>query len=71
MSLYRYRVFMPGNLTKAERIAETRSEVEIPILHGEKRIVCRYQGRKKLASYVVERDHRGGVSWKPYVEAAG
>lgn len=63
MGLYRYRVFKPGSLTKAERIAETRAEVEIHIPHGENRIVCRYQGRKKLATYRVERDIRGGVSW--------
>lgn len=63
MGLYRYRVFQPGSLAKAERIAETRAEVEIPILHGENRIVCRYQGRKKLATYRVERDVRGGVIW--------
>lgn len=63
VGLYRYRVFQPGSLAKAERIAETRAEVEIPILHGENRIVCRYQGRKKLATYRVERDIRGGVSW--------
>lgn len=63
MGLYRYHVFQPGSLTKSERIAETRAEVEIPILHGENRIVCRYQGRKKLATYRVERDIRGGISW--------
>ena len=63
MGLYRYRVFQPGSLTKAERIAETRAEVEIHIPHGENRIVCRYQGRKKLATYMVDRDIRGGIRW--------
>lgn len=63
MGLYRYRVFKPGSMAKAERIAETRTEVEAPIPHGEQRIVCRYQGRKKLATYVVDRDIRGGVRW--------
>lgn len=63
MGMYRYRVFKPGHMLKAEHIAESRAEVEKPILRGETRIVCRYQGRKKLATYMVDRDIRGGVCW--------
>ena len=63
MSLYRYRVYKPGSMAKAERIAQTRAEVEAPIPHGEHRIVCRYQGRQKLATYMVDRDIRGGIRW--------
>lgn len=64
MGLYKYRVFKPEDLTKAERIVDNRTDVEIPIPHGEHRIVCRYQGRKKLATYMVDRDIRGGVRWQ-------
>ena len=63
MSLYRFRVFNPKNPAKAERIEETRAQVEIPIPHGEERIVKRYMGTKKLATYRVERDMRGGIRW--------
>ena len=63
MGLYKYRVFAPGSLSKAERIEESRAAVEENIPHGEHRVVCRYQGRKKLATYNVDRDIRGGIRW--------
>lgn len=63
MSLYKYRIMEPGSLGKAEQIVDSRAAVESIIPHGEDRVVKRYQGRKKLATYRVERDMRGGVRW--------
>lgn len=62
MKLYKYRIFS-GNLTKAEQIVASRAAVENAIPHGEHRVVARYQGRKKLATYMVDRDIRGGIRW--------
>lgn len=61
--IYKYRIFHPGVNAKADDIVETRAAVEGIIPHGESRIVKRYQGRKKLATYRVERDMRGGCRW--------
>lgn len=63
MGLYKYRIMEPGTLGKAEQIVDSRAAVESIIPHGEDRVVKRYQGRKKLATYRVERDIRGGVRW--------
>ena len=63
MGLYKYRIMEPGTLGKAEQIVDSRAAVESIIPHGEWRVVKRYQGRKKLATYRVERDIRGGVRW--------
>lgn len=64
MGLYKYRIMEPGTLGKAEHIVDSRAAVESIIPHGENRVVKRYQGRKKLATYRVERDMRGGVRWQ-------
>ena len=64
MSIYKYRIMHPGTLAKAEHIVDNRAAVESLIPHGEDRVVKRYSGRKKLATYRVERDMRGGVLWK-------
>ena len=63
MGLYKYRIMEPGTLGKAEQIVDSRAAVESISPHGEERVVKRYQGRKKLATYRVERDMRGGVRW--------
>ena len=63
MGLYKYRIMEPGTLGKAEQIVDSRAAVESIIPQGEERVVKRYQGRKKLATYRVERDMRGGVRW--------
>lgn len=63
MSLYKYRIMAPGSLSKAEAIVDSRGAVEDRIPHGEHRVVKRYQGTKKLATYNVDRDIRGGVRW--------
>ena len=63
MGLYKYRIMAPGSLSKADLIVDTRAEVEHSIPHGEDRIVKRYQGRKKLATYRVEHDMRGAMRW--------
>lgn len=63
-SLYRYRIYPVGSVGGAtEHIAEGRFAAESLIPHGESRIVKRYQGRKKLATYRVEKDVRGGCRW--------
>jgi hypothetical protein len=62
MSIYRFRIFSSG-LRKPEHIVERRTDVEELIPHGEYRIVMRYQGRKKLATYMVDKDIRGGCRW--------
>lgn len=64
MGLYRYRIIAPGTAGKAEAIAENRAQVETQIPHGEQRVVKRYQGTKKLATYTVERDVRGACRWQ-------
>ena len=64
MGLYKFRIMERGSLGKAEHIVDTRAAVESIIPHGEDRVVKRYQGRKKLATYRVERDMRGGVRWQ-------
>lgn len=61
MGLYRYRVF--SGSSKPDSIEDCKAAVEHSIPHGESRIVKRYQGRKKLATYRVERDIRGGILW--------
>lgn len=63
MSLYKFRIMTPGSLSKAEAIVDSRAAVEDRIPHGEHRVVKLYQGRKKLATYEVSRDIRGGVRW--------
>ena len=64
MGIYKYRIMQVGTLGKAEHIVDTRAAVEHLIPHGEGRVVKRYSGRKKLATYRVERDMRGGVLWR-------
>lgn len=62
--IYRYRVYHHAvNSNKAEHVVSTRADVEALIPHGEWRVVKRYQGRKRLATYSVERDIRGCVRW--------
>lgn len=61
MGLYKYHIFSTGS--KADSIEDCKAAVEHAIPHGESRIVKRYQGRKKLATYRVERDIRGGILW--------
>ena len=63
MGLYKYRIMACGSLRKAEAIVDSRSAVEERIPHGESRVVKRYQGTKKLCTYSVDRDMRGGVRW--------
>lgn len=63
MGLYKYRIMIPGSLSKAEAIVDNRAAVESHIPHGEHRVVKRYQGTKKLAAYTVDRDIRGGIRW--------
>lgn len=60
--MYKYRIY-PLGAAKTEAIVESRTAVEQAIPHGERRIVKRYQGRQKLATYLVERDMRGGCRW--------
>ena len=62
MGLYKFRVMEPGS-SKAAHIVDSRAAVEALIPNGEHRIVKRYQGRKKLATYSVDRDMRGGIFW--------
>lgn len=63
MSIYKYRIISPGTQGKAEAIVDSRAAVEDSIPHGEHRVVKRYQGRRKLATYMVDRDVRGGCRW--------
>lgn len=63
MSLYKYRIY-PLGTAKAEAIVDSRTAAEAAIPHGEQRIVRRYQGRVKLATYLVDRDMRGGCRWR-------
>lgn len=69
MSLYKYRIMAPGSLSKAEAIVDSRAAAEDRIPHGERRVVKRYQGAKKLCAYMVDRDMRGGVRWS-YLEGS-
>lgn len=71
MRLYRYRIFPVKTASeapaegggKAEAIAEGRMAAESLIPHGETRIVKRFQGTRKLATYRVTKDIRGGCRW--------
>ncbi len=63
MGLYKYRVLNRAG-TRTEETVDCRAAVEQLIPHGESRTVKRFQGRKKLATYRVERDIRGGVLWR-------
>ena len=62
MGVFRYRVFRKGQ-TKPEAIVDSMGAVKDMIPHGESRIVKRYKGRQKLATYRAECDVRGAVTW--------